>query len=93
MVYKLLAELYASYIDSFPLEKMHRLQKNLLVPNSGFWSFLAHFDNKVVGMINIIECSAVYAGGKFGEITELYLEPEYRSAQIGEKLIEKAKYF
>ena len=32
-------------------------------------------------------------GSKFGEITELYIKPEFRSKRIGEELISQAKRF
>ncbi len=44
-------------------------------------------------MINLNECSAIYAGGKFGEITEFYVKPEFRSQDIGASLISRAKDF
>jgi GNAT superfamily N-acetyltransferase len=36
------------------------------------------------------ECAAIYAGGKFGEISELYVRPEYRSNGVAARLLEAA---
>jgi ribosomal protein S18 acetylase RimI-like enzyme len=33
------------------------------------------------------ECAAIYAGGVFGEISELYVKPECRSLKVGELLL------
>jgi GNAT superfamily N-acetyltransferase len=43
--------------------------------------------NKIVGFISAIESNALYAGGNFGVINELYIVPEFRSKKIGQKLI------
>lgn len=37
-----------------------------------------------------LECAAIYAGGVFGEISELYVRPEYRSSEIGGLLLSSA---
>ena len=79
LVYDLLIEFFADQSHLFPLEKMKKAAAELLTPGSGVWSFLALNGNQVIGMININECSAIYAWGKFGEITELYIKPDFRS--------------
>ena len=93
LVYDLLIEFFADQSHLFPLEKMEKAAADLLIPDSGVWSFLAINGNEVIGMINLNECSAIYAGGKFGEITELYIKPAFRSKNVGEKLILRAKEF
>jgi GNAT superfamily N-acetyltransferase len=93
LVYSLLHELFSEQSHLFPIEKLKKAAAELLLPGSGVWSFLAMIENEVVGMINLNECSAIYAGGKFGEITELYVKPEFRSQDIGEKLLLRAKEF
>ena len=86
-------EFFSEQSHLFPIEKMKNAAAELLAPGSGVWSFLAMSDDEVVGMINLNECAAIYAGGKFGEITELYIKPKFRSKNIGVKLISKAKDF
>ena len=93
LVYALLFEFYADQSHLFPLEKMKKAAAELLGTESGVWSFLAMSGGEVVGIINLNECCAIYAGGKFGEITELYIKPRFRSKNIGEDLISQAKRF
>lgn len=44
-------------------------------------------DDEPVGVIVLNECAAIYAGGKFGVITELYIRPDMRSQGIAPRLI------
>jgi len=37
------------------------------------------------------ECAAIYAGGKFGEISELYVCPEMRSKGIARQFLDHAQ--
>jgi GNAT superfamily N-acetyltransferase len=39
------------------------------------------------------ECAAIYAGGRFGEISEIYVVPDGRSKKVGALLIEAAAAF
>ena len=48
-----------------------------------------HF--RAVGVLTLNECAAIYTGGKFGEIPELYVELNLRSAGIGPMLLEAAE--
>lgn len=43
-----------------------------------------------VGLITLNECAAIYAGGRFGEISELYVEPDYRSKGVAPALLAAA---
>ena len=52
---------------------------------------IAYDRGRPVGVLMLNECAAIYAGGRFGEITELYVAPEYRSRGIAPRLIEEAK--
>lgn len=44
-----------------------------------------------LGVILLNSCAAIYAGGIFGEITELYVHPEYRSRGVAARLIKAAE--
>jgi len=57
------------------------------------YPFVAIADGKTVGVIILNKCCAIYAMGDFGEISELFVAPEMRSANIGAKLIAKAVEF
>ena len=94
LVYDLLFELFPEHVDTFPLAKLQKAAFQLMRPDGGVWSFIAVDESgEAVGVININRCSAIYAGGDFGEITEMYVKPAYRSKNVGEQLIEKAKSF
>lgn len=41
-------------------------------------------------MLTVNECMALYAGGPFGEIAEVYIVPAYRSSSIGGRLVDAA---
>ncbi|MEX0301921.1 MAG: GNAT family N-acetyltransferase [Leisingera sp.] len=46
--------------------------------------------DRPVGLLMVNECAAIYAGGRFGEITELYVEPEWRSKGVAAALVSAA---
>lgn len=52
--------------------------------------FLAEEAGEPLGLIMLNECAAIYAGGVFGEITELYVTPSRRSEGIAAKLLTRA---
>lgn len=52
---------------------------------------LARVDGAPVGVLMLNECAATYAGGRFGEITELYVDPRYRSQGVAPKLLAEAR--
>jgi GNAT superfamily N-acetyltransferase len=92
LTYALLAELYpelgydrSACIDSARL---------LLTDGSGVWSFLATtHEGRGIGVVTLNECAAIYAGGRFGEISELYVEPGSRSRSVGALLTDAAARF
>jgi len=47
--------------------------------------------NKIIGIISISEGQAIYAGGEYGIINDMYVKPEFRSLNIGQQLINKTK--
>lgn len=49
--------------------------------------FAAYRDTALVGVITLSECFAVFAGGNYGIINELYVVPEHRSHGVGQALI------
>ena len=88
----LLAELY-------PDSKFERIffteaARALLGGSEGVWAFLATTSGaRDVGLVTLNECAAIYAGGHFGEISEMYVVPDYRSKSVGALLIETAISF
>jgi len=92
LVYDLLSELYPDL--GYSRDKCIETARTLLAEGEGVWSFLAMTrDDRDVGVIMLNECAAIYSGGRFGEISELYVAREFRSRGIGEQLIETAVTF
>lgn len=48
---------------------------------------------EAVGVLTLNECASISAGGKFGEITEMYVQSAFRSQGIGASLIRAALEF
>ncbi len=48
---------------------------------------------KAIGFLALYESHALYAEGSFGTIPELYVRPEYRSDNVGLRLVSQAKSF
>jgi GNAT superfamily N-acetyltransferase len=57
------------------------------------WSaFLARTpDGRSVGVATVMETFALYAGGDYGVIDEMYVDPEHRSRGIGRLIIDAIK--
>ncbi len=53
--------------------------------------FLALTNENPIGIITLTESQAIYTGGKFGIIYELFVKPEFRSKGIGHQLLEFVK--
>lgn len=49
--------------------------------------YLVKENNKVVGIFTLTESQAIYAGGKYGVIDEMYIEDSYRGKNIGKEII------
>lgn len=84
MVAKLLTELGGTSVEehSFTNVVIECMDTDL------YNAFLAFYENdECIGIISVSQSRAVYAGGTFGIIQELYVQPEVRSLHIGQKLI------
>ncbi|WP_271273693.1 GNAT family N-acetyltransferase [Aliamphritea hakodatensis] len=57
------------------------------------YAFFALYAGELVGVITLHRCAALYAGGVFGEVSERYVVPGYRSMKVGERLLDKAMAF
>ena len=92
MVYELLTELYPD--AAYKRNVFVGTASTLLTGSEGVWSFLAKTpDHRDVGVVTLNECAAIYVGGRFGEISELYVVPDFRSKGVGALLIQAAVAF
>ena len=68
--------------------------ERLLKSADNLWALVAKIaTGEIVGVLTLNECTAIYACGNFGEISELYVDSSQRSSGVGAKLIEAAKEF
>ena len=94
MALRLLSELYDPREWGYSLETLEPAVKSLLQEGTGYWALLAYLERgAAVGFVGLNQCSAVYAFGQFGEISELYVDPEHRTAGIGAALMDAAVRF
>lgn len=67
---------------------------NDLIKRDDFAAYIAcNPDQDPIGVITIARGFAIYNGGDFGVITELYVDKTYRSMGIGEQLLHAAFEF
>ena len=94
LIHALIGELAPGYADAALLTSYKRAAAEHLGRNTGYWAFLADAgEDGTVGVITLNECTAIYAGGRFGEIAELYIAPAYRSQGVGALLTDRAIAF
>jgi len=93
LTWDLIHELSPDWTAGRSKDSFVQTSRSLLSKGENFWSLVAEFDDEIIATLNINECAAIYAGGAFGEITEFYIKPEFRSKGIGTRLIESAKLF
>ncbi len=89
LVTELLIELEPCAAEKWHNMRLDQLTLSLL-KSSKISAFLAMHEDTTIGVITLHECAAIYAGGVFGEISELYVKPEYRSSRIGDLLLNAA---
>lgn len=57
-----------------------------------FTAFLARtLTGESIGVCTLVETFAIYAGGRYGVIDEMYIVPSYRGMGVGRRLIEAVK--
>ncbi len=93
LVLELLEELASPGSSGYELAAVARTARNLLKGGDRVWAFLAEAGGHAIGLITLNECAALYAGGRFGEICELYVSPGFRSLGAGKRLLEAAVEF
>lgn len=86
-VYKLLSELSDG---EEPDRNIIADSARQLLPMATVTGLLAFRGSEPVGAMMLNECAAIYAGGRFAEITELYVRPEHRSFGVASQLVSAA---
>jgi GNAT superfamily N-acetyltransferase len=88
---------FALFSELFPgtyaLDRLRPAVEKIIEQNKDVFAFVATHDDRAVGLIVLNQCTAIYALGTFGEITELFVDPRARASGLGSKLIEKAVEF
>ncbi len=94
LVHALLLELTPPGAEPPNLEVVRASTASVLNEESGVWAFLAIDErDAAIGVLTLNECASIYAGGKFGEISELYVSPQARSKGVGPELLKCAMKF
>lgn len=88
-VINLLAELRENLEEDAGVDKA-KVVRDWLMNRDRHRVFAALDNDRVVGVLTLQECFAIYANGSYGIINELYVVPEYRSKGVGKTLVEKA---
>lgn len=90
LVERLLAELEESPNEFAGLDRARTLF-DLASVGDTFIAFLARISGEAIGVLTVTETFAIYAGGRYGVIDEMYVVPERRSSGVGRVLVEAAK--
>jgi len=90
MALALLTELYPNI---YTADQLRPVAERVLRQSEDVFPFIAFADGRAVGLIVLNRCTALYALGDFGEISELFVGPALRSSGLGALLIEKAVAF
>jgi GNAT superfamily N-acetyltransferase len=78
---------------NFDLEETANRLKDFLEREKYFVFVACTEGGYAVGFVALYESHALYAEGSFGTIPELYVRPEFRSNNVGFRLISQAKAF
>jgi GNAT superfamily N-acetyltransferase len=78
--------------DEFQGIERARILGNLEEAGERFMAYLALSDSgEAVGVATLFEAFAIYAGGNYGIIDEMYVVPEHRSLGVGSRLLEAVR--
>ena len=77
-------ETSVQFLDNGLIDKM------LSSGKTDVW-FAFNHNNDVVGICTLTESQALYAGGNYGVIDEMYIVPGYRSKNVGALLVDHVK--
>lgn len=89
LIIRLLLELSPESDTELETMNLHAVAEDM-VPALKIYAILAEKDGRYIGVITLQECAALYAGGSFGEISELYVDQDYRGQRVGKQLVAAA---
>lgn len=96
MVGELLNEIMTSIginVFNFSLEETKDRLTDF-IDQEKYFVFVAQNEHAApIGFIALFEGHALYAEGPFGTIPELFVRPDFRSQNVGQRLVEQAKTF
>ncbi|MCG7912945.1 MAG: GNAT family N-acetyltransferase [Candidatus Thiodiazotropha weberae] len=78
---------------NYDLEETSLKLKDLIEQKKYFVFTARNEQSESIGLLTLYESYALYAGGTFGTIPELYVRPDYRSNKVGLRLLSHAKEF
>lgn len=87
LVIKLLREIHHEIFSEKSEQDLIAITADLLKNNKVIAFIAKNEQAKAVGIITLHESAAIYAGGSFGELSELFVEREYRSGTVGHGLL------
>lgn len=90
LAFALLSELYPGM---YTADQLRPVTERILRKSGSVFPFIGFIDNRPSGLMVLNRCTAIYALGDFGEISELFVAPAHRSSGLGARLIEKAVEF
>ena len=94
LIVELYTELDLENYEEADEQEIHRVARDLMEQDK-IVAFVAVDNNsaesKIVAVVTLHHCAAIYAGGEFGEISELYVSGDYRSHRIGQDLLDAAR--
>jgi len=94
LAYRLECELDGRPAEEAELAVYVATAERLLGSDVGFWALLVEDESgEALGVLTLNQCAALYTHGLFGEIAELYVVPEQRSAKLGAALMAEAVAF
>jgi GNAT superfamily N-acetyltransferase len=91
LISSLLVELYPDMAGMYRVEALVPVARDLLGSANVFGLAARNSAGATVGVLMLSQCEAIYALGRFGEISELYVDPQYRSSGLGAVLLGAAK--
>ena len=90
LAFALLSELYPG---QYAADQLQSVTERIFRECGSVFPFIGFIDDRPSGLMVLNQCTAIYALGDFGEISELFVAPAHRSSGLGARLIEKAVEF